>query len=183
MTPLQRLARGLGYDLTPRKKAKPLPAQLVAVLERFEVSCVLDVGANTGQYGAMLRDWGYRGRIVSFEPLAEAHAALERRAAGDAAWQVAPRMAIGERDGEIDLEVSSETDMSSILPQSALLREISPTSAVVRSDRVPMGRLEAAAAPYLAPADRIFLKIDTQGFEPQVLAGAGGLLARLCGLQ
>ncbi|HEX5079509.1 MAG TPA: FkbM family methyltransferase [Geminicoccaceae bacterium] len=183
MTPLQRLARRLGYDLAPRRKARPHEAQLVAVLERFEVSCVLDVGANVGQYAAMLRAWGFAGRIVSFEPLAGAHAALARRAAGDAGWRVAPRMAIGERDGEAEIDVSAESDMSSILPQSELLRRVSPSSAVLRRERVPIARLESAAAPYLAPDDRVFLKIDTQGFEPQVLDGAGGLLARLCGVQ
>ena len=59
MTPLQRLARRLGYDLTPRRKAKAPHAQLVAVLEHFRITCVLDVGANVGQYGALLREWGY----------------------------------------------------------------------------------------------------------------------------
>jgi FkbM family methyltransferase len=183
MTLLQRLARRLGYDLTLRRKARPHEAQLAAVLERFAISCVLDVGANVGQYALMLREGGFGGRIVSFEPLADAHATLARRAAGDRGWQIAPRMAIGDRDGEVLLEVSAESDMSSILPQSELLRSISPSSAVLRSERAPMARLESAAQPYLAPEDRIFLKIDTQGFEPQVLAGAGALMARLCGLQ
>jgi Methyltransferase FkbM domain len=73
--------------------------------------------------------------------------------------------------------------MSSILPQSELLQRISPSSAVLRRERAPMARLESAAQPYLSPEDRIFLKIDTQGFEPQVLAGAGSLMARLCGVQ
>ena len=183
MTLLQRLARRLGYDLTLRKKARPHEAQLVAVLERFEISCVLDVGANVGQYAAMLREGGFGGRIVSFEPLADAHATLARRAAADPRWQVAPRMAIGDRDGEVELEVSAESDMSSILPQSELLRRISPSSAVLRRERVPLARLESAAQPFLAPEDRIFLKIDTQGFEPQVLKGAGSLMGRLWGLQ
>jgi hypothetical protein len=92
-------------------------------------------------------------------------------------------MAIGDRDGEVEIEVSAESDMSSILPQSELLQRISPSSAVLRHERAPLARLESAAQPYLAPEDRIFLKIDTQGFEPQVLAGAGNLMARLCGLQ
>lgn len=183
MTLLQRLARRLGYDLTLRRKARPHEAQLTAVLARFEISCVLDVGANVGQYALMLREGGFGGRIVSFEPLADAHATLARRAAADPRWQIAPRMAIGDRDGDVELEVSAESDMSSILPQSELLREISPSSAVLRRERVPVARLESAAQPYLAPEDRIFLKIDTQGFEPQVLAGAGNLMARLCGLQ
>jgi FkbM family methyltransferase len=183
MTPLQRLARRLGYDLTPRKKARPFQAQLIAVLDRFEISVVLDVGANRGQYGAMLREWGWRGRIVSFEPQALAHAALARRAAADPGWRAAPRMALGARDGEAEIEVSAESDMSSILPQRALLREISPSSAVLRKEAVPLRRLDGVVGSYLTAADRVLLKIDTQGYEPQVLEGAGLLLERLCGIQ
>jgi FkbM family methyltransferase len=183
MTPLRRLVRRLGYDLTPRTKARVPEAQLVAVLERFAISCVLDVGANVGQYAQRLREWGYRGRIVSFEPLADAHAALLRRAAADPLWQVAPRMALGAADGEVEIEVSAESDMSSILPQSALLREISPSSRVLRRERVPLRRLDTVADDHLRPDDRVLLKLDTQGFEAQVLAGAARLIPRLAGIQ
>ena len=99
MTPLQRLARRLGYDLIPRAKARPLQAQLIAVLERFEISCVLDVGANAGQYGTdAARAGAIAGRIVSFEPLAEAHRRLERRgrrATRRGGWRRAWRSATG----------------------------------------------------------------------------------------
>jgi FkbM family methyltransferase len=183
MTPFQRLARRFGYDLTPRKKAKPPNAQLTAVLARFGISCVLDVGANRGQYGAMLRAWGYRGRIVSFEPLANAQVALARRACADPGWQVAPRMALGERDGEVEIAVSAESDMSSILPQSALLEEISPSSTVIGRETVPLRRLDGVAGSYLRPDDRVFLKIDTQGYEARVIAGAARLIERLAGIQ
>jgi FkbM family methyltransferase len=182
MTPLQRLARRLGYDLAPRKARSP-DAQLAAVLERFSVSCVLDVGANVGQYALRLRESGYAGRIVSFEPLAEAHANLSLRAAADPAWQVAPPVALGERDGEVDIELSAESDMSSILPQSALLRRVSPTSAVIRRERVPLARLDRVATGYLRPEDETFLKIDVQGFEHQVLEGAGDVLRTVRGIQ
>jgi FkbM family methyltransferase len=183
MTPLQRLARRLGYDLTPRAKARPLQAQVVAVLERFGISCVIDVGANAGQYGATLREWGYAHRIVSFEPQAEPHRRLAGCAAGDPHWRVAPRMALGEQDGEIELAISAESDMSSILPQSALLQRISPSSRIVGRERVRLARLDAVIEDYLKPQDAIFLKIDTQGSEAQVLAGARGLLPRLAGVQ
>jgi FkbM family methyltransferase len=183
MTPLHRLARLLGYDLTPRRKAKSPSAQLVAVLKHFRITCVLDVGANVGQYGALLREWGYSGRIVSFEPQAGSYAALERRAAADAAWQVAPRMALGARDGQVELEISAESDMSSILPQSALLRQVSPSSAVARRETVPLRRLDDEAGSYLMADDRVFLKIDAQGYEAEVLAGTAGLLERLAGIQ
>jgi FkbM family methyltransferase len=173
----------MGSDLAPRRKARSPDAQLAAVLERFSVSCVLDVGANVGQYALRLRAFGYAGRIVSFEPLAEAHADLMRRAESDPAWQVAPPVALGERDGEVEIELSSESDMSSILPQSALLHRISPTSAVIRRERVPMARLDRIAAGYLRPEDETFLKIDVQGYEAQVLEGAGDLLPTVRGIQ
>ena len=183
MTPLQRLARRLGYDLTPRRKVRPLHAQLIAVLERFEISCVLDVGANVGQYALTLREWGYRGRIVSFEPLAQPHGTLERRAAGDHGWIVAPRMALGASDGEIEIKVSAESDMSSPLPQTELLRQLSPSSRVLGHETVPLRRLDSVGGTYLSETDRPFLKIDTQGFEAEVLAGADRLLTRLAGVQ
>ncbi len=183
MRALQRLARNFGYDLTPSKKKKNPSAQLAAVLEHHRIDTVLDVGANVGQYGQRLRDWGYRGRIVSFEPLPSAHQELTARAESDQLWDVAPRMAIGDVDGEIDIQVSAETDMSSILPQNELLQKVSPTSAIQSTERVPIHRLDGIAKGYVNAEGRAFLKIDTQGFEPQVLDGSEALLPQLVGIQ
>ena len=183
MSPLRRLARWLGYDLTPLRKARSPAAQRAALLERFGVSCVLDVGANVGQYAAGLRAWGYRGRIVSFEPLAAAHAALERRAARDRSWTVAPRMALGERDGLAEIEVSAEADMSSLLPQSELLRRVSPTSKVIARETISLHRLDTLYDDLVDAAARTYLKVDTQGTEPRVLEGARGVLDRIIGVE
>ena len=180
---LGRLARAFGYDLVPRKKAKALNAQLVAILKHHRIDTILDVGANVGQYGQRLRDWGYDGRIISFEPLATAHQALSQRAAGDQSWLVAPCMAIGARDGDIEIQVSAESDMSSILPQNDLLKDISPTSAIQGIERVPLRRLDRVAPDFIGADDRVFLKVDTQGFEPEVLDGAADLLSRVVGVQ
>ena len=180
---LQPIARRLGYDLTPRKKAKSPNAQLAALLKHHHVDTVLDVGANVGQYGQRLRDWGYDGRIVSFEPLSSAHAKLSAQSAPDPKWLVAPRMAIGDIDGEIDIQVSAETDMSSILPQSELMKQISPTSKIEHTERVPIHRLDSLWNDYVKAEDRVLLKVDTQGFEPQVLDGSEALMTRLIGLQ
>jgi Methyltransferase FkbM domain len=73
--------------------------------------------------------------------------------------------------------------MSSILPQSALLRQVSPSSAVARRETVPLRRLDDEAGSYLMADDRVFLKIDAQGYEAEVLAGTAGLLERLAGIQ
>ena len=183
MNLLKRVVRGFGYDLVPSKKKKVPSAQLVAVLKHHRIDTVLDVGANVGQYGQRLRDWGYDGRIVSFEPLSSAHAKLSERAASDPKWTVAPRMAIGDLDGEIDIQVSAETDMSSILPQNDLLQKISPTSAIQTTERVPIHRLDTIAKDQVDGEGRAFMKIDTQGFEPQVLDGSEALLPGLVGVQ
>lgn len=180
---VKKLVRSLGYDLIPRKKAKAHNAQLVAVLQHHRIDMVLDVGANVGQYGQRLRDWGYQGRIVSFEPLSEAHAQLSERTDGDPNWSIAPRMAIGADDGEVDIEVSAESDMSSILPQNATLKEISPSSKVQKTERVDVRRLDSVVSDFVGTNDRIFLKIDTQGFEKEVLNGAKTLIPHLIGIQ
>jgi hypothetical protein len=41
---------------------------LKQVLDKGEVNCVLDVGANRGQFASILRKIGYGGQIISFEP-------------------------------------------------------------------------------------------------------------------
>ncbi len=179
---LRRLAARLGYRLVREDKPRDTRAQLLATLRHFEVDAVLDVGANVGQYARGLRRAGYAGPILSFEPLPEVHAALVKAAHDDPAWRVAPPMALGAADGEVTIARSAESDMSSILPQSRLLREISPSSAVRETLRVPLRRLDS-----LAEIDsawrRMFLKIDVQGYEPRVLEGAEGLWPRIVGVQ
>lgn len=179
--PLRTLLRRFGRDLT--EYPKPHWRQVKRLLDHFGITLVLDVGANVGQYAGYLRDAGYRGRIVSFEPLADAHAALTRRAAGDAGWTVAPRMALGASMGEVELNVSNDRDMSSLLPMRAEILEASPTSHTVARETVRVATLDSVFADYARDADRVLLKIDTQGYERQVLEGAQRSLARLTGVQ
>jgi FkbM family methyltransferase len=183
MSPLRRLARRLGYDLVPVRKAKALPAQLALALEAARIDMILDAGANVGQYARERRGWGYAGEILSFEPQPLAHAELCRHAAPDPGWTVAPPLALGATSGEVEIELSAESDMSSILPQSELLRRISPTSKIEGRERVTLERLDKAAVPYISPGQRLFLKIDTQGYESRVLDGAAGLMDRIQGVQ
>jgi FkbM family methyltransferase len=178
---LRRLARGLGYDLVPRRKLRDLDAQLVHTLERHRVAAVVDVGANRGQYARRLRAAGWRGPILSLEPIPELQRELARAAAADPCWEVLPPTAAGDGDGEVTLEVSAEADMSSTLPQSPLLRRISSSSAVVRRIAVPQRRLDELLRE--RPWDRLFVKADVQGAEPAVLAGMTGIWGRVVGLQ
>ncbi len=85
----------------------PFPVRIATALDHLRIETVVDVGANVGQYSDGLRASGYRGRIVSFEPLADAYARLARRCAFDPGW-TASREALGAEPGELELNVVGE---------------------------------------------------------------------------
>ena len=144
------------------------------LLARERIDLVLDVGANVGQYAMRLRSNGYRARIVSFEPYAQAFAQLERTAARDPLWD-AHRLALSDDEGEAELNVSGNSFSSSLLPLTERHLETAPGSAYVAAETVPTARLESLW-PQIVGSARPWLKIDVQGFELQVLRGAGELI-------
>jgi FkbM family methyltransferase len=163
--------------------AKRAARQLLRGFSRFGIDLVLDVGANVGQYARQIRAGGFAGRIVSFEPLSDAHARLTAAAAGRAGWSVHPRCAVGDSDGTAQINISANSVSSSMLPMTAAHSAAAPDSTYVGREATPVVRLDAIAGPYLVTARQPFLKIDTQGYEWQVLAGATDTLARLRGVQ
>ena len=66
---VQRALRSCGYEVTRSLPGAHLGRYLMALFEHQAIDCVLDVGAHWGEYGEFLRRQGYRGRIVSFEPV------------------------------------------------------------------------------------------------------------------
>jgi FkbM family methyltransferase len=156
--------------------------QVALSLKRFAIDVVLDVGANQGQFARDLRDAGYQGRIVSFEPLPDAHAALSAHAQGDSKWTVHPPTAVGDFDGTIAINVAGNSVSSSVLPMLDAHAQAARNSAYVSSLQVPIARLDSLSASYVGQGDRVFLKIDTQGFEKQVLDGAPRTLRQACGV-
>jgi Methyltransferase FkbM domain len=57
--------------------------------------------------------------------------------------------------------------------------EAEPTSAIFRTETVSVRRLDEVLPPLLNNEERIFLKVDTQGFEDHVLKGATGILGKI----
>jgi hypothetical protein len=92
-------------------------------------------------------------------------------------------MAIGETDGTVTVNRSAESDMSSILALDPAFLESSPSSAYVGQEEVPVRRLDTVFGDHVEADDRVFVKIDTQGYERQVLAGAAGMVDAIIGFQ
>jgi FkbM family methyltransferase len=147
------------------------------------VDLVLDVGANTGQYSSFLREFGYRGKVVSFEPLLSAYEQLLKRSRKDPNWIVIPRTAVGERSGEITLHISGNSQSSSVLNMLDAHLFSAPESSYVGEQQVAICRLDEIARCYVEAARSSYLKIDVQGYESQVLDGASGILPLITGIQ
>lgn len=179
---VRRLVRARGWDLVRYPGGRHPDHLRTLLLAEVGVDLVVDVGANVGQYGRLLRDWGYRGRILSFEPMRDEYAALARAAEGDPHWDVV-RSALGAETGELTIHVAGNSISSSVLPMLERHVQSAPRSAYVSTQVVPVSRLDEAAAEALHAATTPYLKIDTQGYEATVLEGAAGLLDKFVGIE
>ena len=171
------LIRRGGYDLGPYDASHPLRRRMGLVASRG-ITLLLDVGANTGQYATAMRRLGYRGRIVSFEPLEDAYAALRAASDADPAWSCEP-FALGDRTEEATLHVAGNSQSSSLRDMLETHRRAAPESGFVDTRRVQVRKLDDLLPRLAAADDRIFLKVDTQGSERAVLEGARESLARV----
>jgi FkbM family methyltransferase len=165
------------------KPLGPQWLQIAAMMQRHGITLVVDVGANIGQYAAALRASGYRGRILSVEPLADAHARLAAAAARDADWIVADRAALGAAPGRLTINVSANSDMSSALAFTAEAQRVFDSDRFVTRESVELTTVDAVLGVYARPTDRIFLKSDTQGYDLEVLRGAAAGLRIIEGVQ
>ncbi|MDO9457172.1 FkbM family methyltransferase [Nocardioides sp.] len=167
-----------------RGVASFLAAQHTAwLLRELRVDVVLDVGANIGQFAKHARRMGYRGRIVSFEPVPDLVEVLEQAAADDPDWHVVP-CALGDEDGTAEINWSPGT-LSSLLPASEFGRQWNDSLDQTTTREITIRRLADVWDEVLAGLDtpRPFLKMDTQGFDVETFRGAGDRVGQLYGLQ
>lgn len=180
---IKRAIHRLGFDLRRYHPVKPDDARFMAMLAAHGVNLIFDIGANTGQFGEQLRNAGYGGRIVSFEPLTAARKLLLDASNNDPLWEIAPQAAIGNEDGEIEIHVAGNSLSSSVLNMLDTHVSAAPGSAYVGSEKVSLRRLDTIASDYLHPNAVLFIKIDTQGYEDRVLRGAPNTIAKTMGVQ
>lgn len=160
----------------------PYMKRLVRTMATHGIGTVIDVGANVGQFGTQLRHAGFTRQIVSVEPLSSAYAVLSRRASKDSNWE-AVRGAVGEGGGEIEINVSANSYSSSLLKVTDAHLDAAPASQVVATESVPMVSLRDLVAERRIDPATTLLKVDTQGYESQVLDGAGPLVGEFAAIQ
>ena len=186
VTEIQRLA---GYKLvsvlnTDWLRWIRVRSVLRDVLTKLSINCVLDVGANKGQYGETLRGIGYKGWILSFEPIRANFDILERAAKRNGPWRVFP-YALGSTNGQLAINVTELSVFSSFLTPREDSQLRFPRNRVERTEEVAVWRLEDVLRTCISgiPAPRIYLKMDTQGFDLEVLKGAERVMSEILALQ
>lgn len=152
-------------------------------LNHQKITTVLDVGANKGIFTQRLFDDGFTGRVISFEPLKSAHAELCNRVREFKAWEVAERAAIGFGSGSVVINVSENSVSSSILPLAPLSQEIAPATRYISTEEVPIRTLSEASRSYLSKSDRVFVKIDAQGYEREIIDGCADIIKLIQGFR
>ena len=150
------------------------------VMDLKGVSLVIDVGANTGQFGDLLRKSGYEGQITSFEPVREAFEALSTKIHGDSKW-LAVNVALGDADDVGNINVSFGTNFSSMLEVGdfgAGAFEYKDSLAVSHAETVEVRRLDTVWTEIepLRKEGAVLLELDTQGYDIKVMEGLGDVL-------
>jgi len=153
------------------------------LLRQLNINCVLDVGANVGQYAQRLRRGGYAGRIVSFEPVAGIAEKLREAARNDPDWRVY-ECALGDADEETEINVRPGS-MSSLLPSSEFGKDWHERLREGEAQKISVRRRDGLFDEVIDGISdpRVYLKLDTQGYDMQAFAGAGDRLKEIAGMQ
>ncbi|HEX9812875.1 MAG TPA: FkbM family methyltransferase [Burkholderiales bacterium] len=158
--------------------------QIRSIVDKFEIDLVIDVGANEGQFARDLRSF-YRGKILSFEPVSSAFEKLATAANSDPNWHV-HKLALGSRESTQAINVSTSTVFSSLLKTNDYCaRRFGREALGTGNEVVSIRRLDKLLYD-IAPdfeSRRIFLKLDTQGYDTEVFKGLGNKLECVVALQ
>ncbi len=140
------------------------------IMNLCKINLLLDIGANTGQYAESMRSYGYNGRIVSFEPLHEAYKQLQKVAGSDPNWTL-NNYALGNTNSNGLIHVAGNSVSSSILEMLDAHEKSAPESEYISTENIEIKTLDSIFHKWYKAGDRVMIKIDTQGYEKQVLEG------------
>ena len=150
-------------------------------LRSFEIDCFWDIGANIGQTGLSIREHGYNGNIISFEPQKEAYEKLLKVSSQDSKWQIFEKCGVGN-DGFKKLNISKNSVSSSFLQIKKLHLDSSPDSQFIKEENVKIISLDKIFIAGNKSFDKNFLKIDAQGYEKEILDSGKNVLDSFIGI-
>lgn len=185
---IRNTSRALGYDIVPLRdvKERDFAIHLGQLFRFLQIDCVFDVGANVGQYRDFLREKvGYTGMIVSFEPVSRNVAILQQRSVSDPRWEIVGH-ALGSNRSSLPLHVMKSDQFSSFLaPDNTSVPGFNGLNEPDHIETVAVYPLDEVF-PVLQRRlgfRRSYLKLDTQGFDLEVVKGATATLRNIVAMQ
>lgn len=185
---LKQLLKRWGYTVIGdwRLDHYAMSTYLSKLFRNLEIDCVLDVGAHLGEYHDFLRSQvGYSGKIVSFEPIAKNVEVLRSRSKNEDQWIIEGH-ALGNTSGHADFNIMARSTFSSFLePDHSVTSRFEGCNVLSKRVSVEVKTLDEIV-PTLAKrlgVKNIYLKLDTQGFDLEVLRGAVTSISRFKALQ
>jgi FkbM family methyltransferase len=179
---IHHLARKLGYDFKRYDADNFVDLKRAKVIRSQELDLVLDIGAFQGYYVNELRETGYNGLVISFEPIAGSFKMLQENAANDKNWRCI-NAAVGAEEGEVEMSVSGHVTSSSLLPITETHLKAMPSSSTVSIEKIKVITLDSLAGNLIDPSHRIYMKVDVQGFEMFVLEGAHKIMNQVFAIE
>jgi FkbM family methyltransferase len=181
----KKIAAYFGYEFTriSNNIYQNQALHTIELINRHNIDLVIDVGANMGQFSIDLRNSGYSGQIISFEPLIECYRHL--RSIADDKWHI-ENYALGDSNSTETINVSSKTVFSSILNTNEFGRSnFSDSIKVIDKQTITIKRLDDVICELVEELDKkkIFIKLDTQGYDNHVILGAKNTLTHVHLLQ
>ena len=173
---LDRLLKLLGLG---SRSAPQFGSNLALDLERWlgtSPRVIFDVGANTGQSMAVFAKLFPDATVFAFEPFPTSFKELKINAAGLSRVQVYP-FALGSEQGRKTMFTFEANVTNSLLQSAPESAGLVPDGAMASRDPCEIESRRLDSFVRQAGVNRIdFLKVDTQGFELEVLSGAGDFL-------
>ncbi len=177
---IRKSLRRLGLDLTPYPNGTL--RRKIELLNLHNINLILDVGASDGSFAQQIRSIGFKGNIISFEPISYTFLKLKKKSRFDENW-TALNMALGDTDSEKVINISENYDSSSFLALKDSHLIANPTSKFKAIEKVSVKKLDSIYNEYVSPRNNVLLKLDVQGFELEVLQGSNQSLKQIKGIQ
>lgn len=172
--PYNRISNLLSVELIKRKKHPTANSHIINLINHYNIDLVLDVGANNGGFGKMLRLEGYKGTIHSFEPVSNTFKELKKVIAKDLNWH-GHQYALGVTESKQLINVTESSDLASFLGPSnfgasaykdSLTKSYQEEVIISTVDKFLLKEIKNIKS------KRVFLKMDTQGYDMQVIQGS-----------
>jgi len=152
------------------------------LLHHFGITKILDVGANTGQYAQELRKIKYEGEIISFEPISSVFEILKNNLKNDQKCKV-QNFALGDKEEIKTINIAKNLASSSFFNRAKHLEENAKQTEYLSEEKVEIKKLDSIFDTLCNADEIVFLKLDTQGYEKNILKGAATSLKKIKGIQ